>query len=99
MNKEIKFSHNWNNKLFNRIFTTIRSCQYGDFRQKPTDIWTNAEHWNPKPKCSPGDTCHESAKRGADRGTQSLGGGGKKGSVERSRIPDELCDEIVSICT
>tara|TARA_Y100000310_G_C20299821_1_gene631222 strand:+ start:30 stop:656 length:627 start_codon:yes stop_codon:yes gene_type:complete len=74
---------------------TLTYCQYGDFRQKPTDIWTNLESWNPKPKCSPGDDCHESAQRGADKGTQSIGGGGKKGSWERARLPRELCLEII----
>lgn len=72
---------------------TITYCQYGDNRMKPTDIWTN--HPDPKfrPMCHNGDPCHVKAPRGAKTGTQGL-----KGSVERSRIPHEFCQHIVSIC-
>lgn len=72
---------------------TVTYCQYGDTRMKPTDIWTN--HPNPqfKPMCHNGDPCHISAPRGAKTGTQGL-----KGSIERSRIPQQLCDHIVNIC-
>lgn len=73
---------------------TVTYCQYGDTRMKPTDIWTN--HSNPqfKPMCKNGDSCHVSAPRGAKTGTQGL-----KGSVERSRIPQELCEHVVNIST
>ena len=72
---------------------TITYCQYGDTRMKPTDIWTN--HPNPrfKPPCHNGDGCHVKAPRGAKTGTQGL-----KGSVERSRIPDDFCRHVVNIC-
>ena len=72
---------------------TVTYCQYGDERMKPTDLWTN--HPNPKFKapCKNGDKCHVSAPRGSQTGTQ-----GRKGSVERSLIPKELCDHIVVIC-
>jgi hypothetical protein len=72
---------------------TITYCQYGDTRMKPTDIWTN--HPNPqfKPPCHNGDLCHVPAPRGARTGTQGL-----RGSVERSRIPKDFCNHIVSIC-
>lgn len=72
---------------------TVTYCQYGDFRQKPTDLWTN--HPNPqfKPMCKRGGKCHESAPRGSKTGTQGL-----KGSKERSRIPELLCKHIVDIC-
>lgn len=72
---------------------TVTYCQYGDERMKPTDIWTN--HPNPqfKPMCKNGDSCHVSAPRGAKTGTQ-----GRKGSVQRSLIPDLLCKHIVDIC-
>lgn len=72
---------------------TVTYCQYGDNRMKPTDIWTN--HPNPqfKPMCHKGDPCHVRAPRGSRTGTQGL-----KGSVERSRIPKELCEHIVDIC-
>lgn len=72
---------------------TVTYCQYGDTRMKPTDIWSN--HPNPKfkPPCHNGDSCHTPAPRGSKTGTQGL-----KGSVERSIIPAELCNHIVSIC-
>lgn len=72
---------------------TITYCQYGDIRMKPTDIWTN--HPNPqfKAPCHNGDSCHEPAPRGSKTGTQGL-----KGCIERSKIPDDLCDYIVEIC-
>ena len=72
---------------------TVTYCQYGDTRMKPTDIWTN----HPDPKfntpCHNGDPCHEPAPRGSKTGTQGL-----KGSIDRSRIPDKLCEHIVEIC-
>lgn len=73
---------------------TITYCQYGDFRMKPTDIWTNCKLWIPRPVCFPGDDCHQSARRGEDRGTQSIGGGGKNGARDRSKIPSQLFHDI-----
>ncbi len=72
---------------------TVTYCQYGDTRQKPTDIWTN--HPNPRfrPACKPGSPCHVAAPRGSRTGTQGLGN-----SKERARIPPELCEHIVRIC-
>ena len=72
---------------------TITYCQYGENRQKPTDIWTN--HKNPrfKPPCKSGASCHEAAPRGSKTGTQAL-----KNSIERSKIPILLCEHIVEIC-
>lgn len=72
---------------------TLTYCQYGDNRMKPTDIWTN--HPDPAflPMCKNGGTCHEPAPRGSKTGTQGL-----KDHKERSRIPEELCRHIVSIC-
>lgn len=72
---------------------TVTYCQYGDFRMKPTDIWTN--HSNPrfKPMCHNGDPCHVAAPRGCDTGTQGL-----KNARERAVIPPLLCEHIVSIC-
>lgn len=71
---------------------TVTYCKYGDFRMKPTDIWTN--HPNPKflPMCHNGDKCHVSAPRGSRSGTQGL-----KTSKERSVIPSKLCEHIVDI--
>lgn len=73
---------------------TVTYCQYGDSRMKPTDIWTNHPEPNFKPMCKNGMPCHVSAPRGSKTGTQGL-----KGSVERSKIPTELCDHIVNIST
>ena len=72
---------------------TVTYCQYGDSRMKPTDIWTN--HKNPqfKEPCKNGMPCHVSAPRGSQTGTQGI-----KGSVDRSRIPMELCEAIVEMC-
>jgi site-specific DNA-cytosine methylase len=71
---------------------TIWYCQYGDDRAKPTDIWTNSKTWTPRPMCHNGNkNCHhQPAPRGSKTGTQ-----GKKGSYERSKIPNELCVEIL----
>lgn len=71
---------------------TIWYCQYGDDRAKPTDIWTNSKTWTPRPMCHNGNkNCHhQAAPRGSKTGTQ-----GKKGSYERSKIPNELCVEIL----
>ena len=72
---------------------TLTYCQYGDTRMKPTDIFTNHPHPNFKPPCHNGDPCHVAAPRGAKTGTQGL-----KGHIQRSIIPDGLCDHIVKIC-
>jgi site-specific DNA-cytosine methylase len=72
---------------------TVTYCQYGDTRMKPTDIWTNHPDPKFKPPCHNGDPCHEPAPRGSKTGTQGL-----KGSIDRSRIPDKLCEHIVEIC-
>ena len=72
---------------------TVTYCQYGDDRMKPTDIWTNHPNPNFKPPCKNGDSCHVSAPRGSKTGTQ-----GRKNSIERSLIPNDLCNYIVKIC-
>lgn len=79
---------------------TIWYCQYGDERAKPTDIWTNLI-WTPRPECHNykykngvivNKHCHhESARRGAKTGTQ-----GRDGSYERSKMPHELCVELLN---
>lgn len=75
---------------FPRYTTTY--CQWGEERMKPTDIWTN--HPNPNfPCCKNGDPCHVAAPRGAQTGTQGI-----KGAVDRSRIPEKLCEYIVELC-
>ena len=72
---------------------TLTYCQYGERRQKPTDIWTN--HPNPgfKPPCKRGAPCHVAAPRGSGAGTEGL-----KNKVEKARIPVQLCEHIVAIC-
>lgn len=72
---------------------TVTYCQYGDDRMKPTDIWTNNLNWIPRPMCKNGDKCHISSPRGSNTGTQ-----GKKNAYERSKIPNELCIEIIKSC-
>lgn len=78
---------------------TLTYCKYTQElpieqrRMKPTDIWCN--HPNPQflPPCHNGDPCHIAAPRGSRTGTQGL-----KNAMERSRIPDKLCEHIVDIC-
>ena len=74
---------------------TVWYCQYGDDRAKPTDIWTNDMEWQPREQChnfrNGVKHCHhQSAPRGSRTGTQ-----GRKNAHERSKIPDELCTEII----
>ena len=71
---------------------TVWYCQYGDKRAKPTDIWTNDYNWKPKAVCKNGNpNCHhEKAPRGSRTGTQGL-----KNNYERSKVPYELCKEII----
>ena len=79
--------------------TTVWYCKYGDTRAKPTDIWTNnlksifnPNGWQPRPECHNGNkNCHhEPAPRGSRTGTQRL-----ENNYERSKIPSELCIEIL----
>lgn len=72
---------------FNRV--TVTYCQYGDNRMKPTDLWHNLG-WTPRPMCKNGMPCHVAAPRGSQTGTQGL-----KGNYERSKVPYELCKEIL----
>ena len=80
--------------MINLNKNTVTYCQYGSKVQKPTDIWNNCFNWIPKKKCSPGDKCHESARRGSDRGTQSQ----NRNPIKRAIIPEQLCEEIVDVC-
>ena len=72
---------------------TVTYCSYKDNRMKPTDIFTNDFNWIPRNMCHNGnrDCHHEPAPRGSRTGTQGL-----KGNYERSKIPNELCLEILS---
>lgn len=80
----------WMQHIPYRYTTTY--CQWGDKRMKPTDLFTNYPNAQ-FPRCKNGDSCHEAAPRGSKTGTQGL-----KGSKNRSRIPDALCDYIVQLC-
>ena len=73
---------------------TVTYCQYGDTRQMPTDIFTNHPAPDFKPACKRGAPCHQAAPRGSSTGTQGL-----RNKVERARIPAELCEHIVEICS
>ena len=84
--------------------TTITYCSYATDKtkvvtMKPTDIWSNHIYdmfnpngWVPRPMCFNGNKkCnHEEAPRGSITGVQGL-----KGNYERSKIPNELCKEII----
>ena len=72
---------------------TVTYCQYGFEYMKPTDIWTNHPSPEFKPPCKNGSPCHVPAPRGSVSGLQ-----GVKGKVDRSIIPQELCEHIVDIC-
>ena len=80
----------WMQDIPYRYTTTY--CQWGEKRMKPTDLFTNYPNAY-FPCCKNGDPCHEAAPRGSTTGTQGI-----KGSKDRSRIPDALCDYIVSLC-
>jgi site-specific DNA-cytosine methylase len=69
--------------------TTVTYCQYGDTRMKPTDLWTNFGFVGKG--CKNGSPCHISAPRGSKTGTQGL-----KGSIQRSIVPEKLCEEILN---
>lgn len=72
------------------IQRTVTYCRYGDSRMKPTDIWTNDFDWQPRSICHNGNPDHQPAPRGAKTGTQGL-----SGSFERSKVPSQLCREIL----
>lgn len=73
---------------------TVTYCQYGDFRMKPTDIWTNNSNWVPKPMCHNGDPCHVASPRGSRTGTQGI-----KTYADRGRVPYNLLIEVLQSCT
>ena len=88
--------------------TTVWYCRYGDNAAKPTDIWSNhiyslfnQKGWQPRQECFNGNIkCHHDKQpRGyaAKKKLGALGKGtqGKKNNHERSKIPYELCKEIL----
>ncbi len=74
---------------------TVTYCQYGDNVMKPTDLWGVVPGWIPRPMCKNGDTCHESAVKGADKGTQSQ----NRNPAKRAIVPLELWLEILDPTT
>lgn len=79
---------------------SVAYCQYGDFRKKPTDIWSNHIFnednllgWIPRPMCKNGSPCHVAAPRGSKTGTQ-----GMVNAYEKGKIPEQLCKEILNSC-
>lgn len=75
--------------LIGGVRHTVTYCQYDDTRMKPTDIWTNAYWWKPRPICKNSSPCHIAAPRGSTTGTQGI-----KGYKDRSRVPPKLFKEI-----
>ncbi len=74
-------------------------CRYNHKFAKPTDIFTNhlktifnPNGWSPRPRCFNGNkNCHhESSPRGSINGINGI-----TETYEKSKIPDELCDEII----
>ncbi len=88
---------------------TVWYCKYGEKTAKPTDIWSNNIYslfnqngWKPRPECFNGnEKCHHDKqprgyKAKKEAGVLSLGiQGRKKNNYERSKIPYELCLEIL----
>lgn len=70
---------------------TVTYCQYGDTRQKPTDLWGVVPGWEPRPACSPGSSCHDAAPRGSRTGTQGI-----VAVKDRSRVPYGIGHEILT---
>jgi len=88
--------------------TTVWYCRYGDSAAKPTDIWSNNIHslfnpdgWQPKQECFNGNkNCHHDKQpRGytakKEQGAIGKGTQGKKNNYERSKVPYQLCKEIL----
>ena len=72
------------------VRNTVTYCQYGDYRMKPTDIWTNCTSWTPKPMCKRGMPCHQASPRGSKSGVMR-----ESNSYQRSKIPHQLCMDIL----
>lgn len=80
---------------------TVWYCKYGDIRAKPTDIFSNhfkdlfnSNGLSTRPECfNDNKNCHheKSPRNKKRKGTQFL-----KNSYERSKLPVELCNEILN---
>lgn len=87
---------------------TVWYCRYGDHRSKPTDLWSNFFHtlecpegWQPRPQCFNNNKhCHHDrqprnyAKR-KELGLTTQGTTGLSNAYERSKLPPELCTEVI----
>ena len=78
-------------KLYHR--KTITQCQYGSKRMKPTDLWGKFPFLFSARNCKNGDSCHVSAPRGSQTGTQ-----GFATTEERAKIPYGLSEEMCRAC-
>lgn len=67
----------------------VTYCQYGDTVMKPTHLWTNSKYFVPK-RCMQGDSCHMKSPRNTQLGIRS-----KANAYERSKIPKQLCREVL----
>lgn len=70
----------------------ITYCRYGDSVMKPTHIWTNSTTWKPRRPCNNGNGCHMKSPRCSQNGIRA-----KTNSFERSKLPVELCNEILKL--
>jgi hypothetical protein len=68
---------------------TVIYCQFGDDRMKPTDLWGNHPDSFEYPFCGNGSSCHESAERGSQTGTQ-----GRNQGADRWKVPDGLAKSV-----
>jgi len=71
---------------------TITYCQYGDNRQKPTDLFGVVPGWRPKPMCGRGAPCHVASPRGSNTGTTGLWN-----VIDRSRVPYGIAEELIGV--
>jgi hypothetical protein len=87
---------------------TVWYCKYGSTSAKPTDIWTNnlssvwnPHRWTPRPIChNSNEHCHhdkQPAGYAAKIAAGAIGKGtqGAANAYERSKIPAELCYEVI----
>lgn len=70
---------------------TVTYCQYGYKVMKPTDIWYHGFEWTSRPMCKKGDSCHISAPRGSQSGTQNA----KVPASQKGIVPFDLWKEIL----
>jgi hypothetical protein len=89
-------------------FKDLDYCQYGKLYRKPTRIWTNCSHWQPRPRCCK-KTCHAVVDgRHKQTAQRRLGWNQKTCALlehdvptklsELHALPEALCEEIVLAC-